>query len=176
MNKKLIFLVFALGFIACNQREESKANTDLLYFDINGYFKKEAVRLKKLNPQIVKEVSVNDVSETQTLKLTDWEKELAIFINADINKASWKGSFNMDKKFELEHYTSSSKKIPIKDVVINTLNNKVKKVQIIISNKNILYTSSDTLIYYPDSLYQIKKYQKIKLLMAKSYHILGKFK
>ena len=175
MNRKLILFVFAFGLFGCNQREASKANTDLLYFDIKGYFVKEALRLNKTNPQVKKQVIVNGTSETIVSHITDWQKEFAIFVNADINKASWKGSFKADNNSESEHYTSSNKKIPVKDVIINMSKGKIRKVEIIIANKNILYVSGDTLIYYPDSLYQIKKHQKIKLLNAKSYQITGKF-
>ncbi|MFC4210046.1 hypothetical protein ACFOWA_02555 [Pedobacter lithocola] len=176
MYKKVIVLVAAFGLFSCNQREESKANTDLLYFDINGYFKKEASRLKKTNPQITKQVFVNNATETKTQTIKDWDKELAIFSSADINKSSWRGSFTIDRTANKEHYTSASKKIPVKDVLIEKYNQEIQKVQIIISNKNILYTSGDTLTYYPDSLYQIKKHQQIKLLNAKNYQISGRFK
>jgi len=176
MNKKLILLTFALGCFGCNQREESKANTDLLYFDINGYFKREASRLKKINPEVFKEVSVNGTAEQRKLHIKDWEKELAIFSNADINKASWKGSFKIEKAEHTESYTSNNKRIPVKKVLVYKDNSKVKRLEIIITNKNILYSSGDTLLYYPDSLYQIKKHQKIKLLKAKTYTVTGRFK
>lgn len=176
MNKKLILFAFALGCFGCNQPEESKANTDLLYFDVSGYFRREASRLKKINPEIVKEVSVNGAAEQQKLRITDWEEELAVFSNADINKTSWKGSFKIEKAEYKESYTSNNKRIPVKKVLIYKDNSKVKKLEIIITNKNILYSSGDTLIYYPNSLYQIKKHQKIKLLKAKTYTITGRFK
>lgn len=175
MNRKLILFVCAFGLLGCNQREESKANTDLLYFDVKGYFVKEAIRLSKLNPQITKQVTVNGTTETNLIHIEDWQKEFSIFVNADINKASWKGSFKTDNTTDFEHYTSSSKKIPVKGVLINKVSGKIKKIEIIIANKNILYTSGDTLTYYPDSLYQISKHQKIKLLSSKSYQIRGKF-
>ncbi|MCZ4222079.1 hypothetical protein [Pedobacter rhodius] len=176
MNKKLSILVFTLGFLACNQRDESKVNTNLLYFDINGYFKKETARLTKTNPKVIKGVSVNNVKETKVLKIADWAKEFAIFTNADINKASWNGSFKVEKTNKTENYTSDDKKIPVKRVVLTQENGRIKKLEIVISNKNLLYTSGDTLIYYPDSLYQIKKHQKIRLLSAKNYEITGRFK
>jgi len=175
MNKNLILSVFAFGLFGCNQREASKANKDLLYFDLKGYFVGEAIRLNKINPQVKKQVIVNGTSETSVIHITDWQKEFAIFMNADINKASWKGSFKADNNLAFEHYTSANKKIPVKNLLVSKTDGKVKKIEIIIANKNILYLSGDTLIYYPDSLYQIKKYQKIKLLNAKSYQITGKF-
>ncbi len=171
MAKKLMYFIFAFGLISCNQEKESKANTELLYFDIKGYFQKESIRLKKTNPLILKEVDIDGVKETKKLNINDWEKEFSIFANADINKASWKGSFKIQKLNDGLIYTSSSKKIPVKSVQIDSFENKVKKIEIIISNKNILYTSGDTLLYYPDSLYLVKKHQKIKLLKEKKYQV-----
>lgn len=171
MVKRLICFVFALSLISCNQEKESKSNTELLYFDISGYFQQESVRLKKLNPEILKEVDINGVKESKKLSIKDWEKEFSIFANADINKASWKGSFKIQKLSNGLIYTSSSKKIPVKSIRIDSFGNKVKKIEIIISNKNILYTSGDKLLYYPDSLYLVRKHQKIKLLKEKKYQV-----
>jgi len=176
MSKKFIFLVFALGLFACNQPKQPEVNTNVLYFDITGYFKQEATRLRNLNPEIVKEVSVNGLMEQKKMKISDWEKELAIFTNADINKASWKGSFKITKTPGTETYTSSNKRIPVKKVVIQKQDSKVKRLEIIITNKNILYSSGDTLFYYPDSLYKIIKHQKIKLLKPKTYTVTGTLK
>lgn len=176
MKKKLILLAFALSCFGCNQRKEFKADTNLLYFDINGYFKREATRLKKINPEIVKEVSVNGAAERRKIRITDWEKELAIFSNADINKASWRGSFEVQKAEDTESYTSNNKRIPVKKVIVEKDNSNVKRLEVIITSNNILYSSGDTLLYCPDSIYQIKKHQKIKLLKAKTYTVTGRFK
>ena len=176
MVKKLYILVFALAFFSCNQRKEAEANTDLLYFDVKGYFAKEISRLQKLNPEVNKTVSINSVTENKTAKIVDWAKELAIFVNADINKTSWKGSFKIKEQNGVDSYTSDNKKIPIKKLSITWNGQKAGKIEIIIDNKNILYRSLDTLTYYPDSLYVIKKQQKIRLLNEKKYSIVGKLK
>ncbi|RYG09492.1 MAG: hypothetical protein EOO07_23780, partial [Chitinophagaceae bacterium] len=98
MVKKLYFLVFALALFSCNQRKEAEANTDLLYFDVKGYFEKEINRLQKLNPEVNKTVSINGAAENKIAKIANWTKELAIFVNADINKTSWKGSFKIKEQ------------------------------------------------------------------------------
>jgi len=176
MVKKLYILVFALALFSCNQRKEAEANTDLSYFDVKGYFTKEISRLQKLNPEVNKTVSVNGVAENKTAKITDWAKELAIFVNADINKTSWKGSFETKEQDGTDSYTSDNKKIPVKKVSITWHGQRAGKIEIIIDNKNILYRSQDTLTYYPDSLYTVKKHQKIRLLSEKKYSIIGKLK
>ncbi|PWS26056.1 hypothetical protein DHW03_18595 [Pedobacter yonginense] len=176
MIKKQYLFVFALALFSCNQRKESEANTDLLYFDVKGYFKKEISRLQKQKPIVNKMVIVNGASENKALVIQDWNKELSVFIDADINKTSWKGSFQTSKNNLEENYTSSNKKIPVKSIRVEKDGARIKKVEIFIANKNILYTSNDTLVYYPDSLYQIKKQQKIKLLEPKKYIITGKIR
>jgi len=176
MAKKLFLFVFALALFSCKRKQEEQVNTSLLYFDVKGYFEKEALRLKKNNPIIIKEVSINGATEAKTIKIKDWLNEFSIFIDADINKASWRGSFIAKKTSDTELYTSSNKRIKVKSVYIQKEQNKIKGIQIIISNKNILYTSNDTLSYYPNRLYEIKKQQKIKLLKLKSYKVTGKFK
>lgn len=176
MIKKISILVFALALFSCNQQKEAEANTSLTYFDVKGYFGKEISRLQHLNPEVDKTVSINGVAENKTAKITDWTKELAIFVNADINKTSWKGSFKATKQDGADIYTSDSKKIPIKKISVMQSGQKVDRIEIIIDNKNILYQSQDTLTYYPDSLYMIKKHQKIRLLNEKRYSVIGKLK
>ena len=175
MMKKLLILVFALAFFSCNQREAAKANTELLYFDLKGYFGKEIIRLRNAKVKVDKTVSINGISEKKSLLITDWDKELAIFVNADINKTSWKGSFKVSRQNGVESYTANSKKIPVKKVSIAHKDSRISKIEIIVNNKNILYQSIDTLTYYPDQLYQIKKQQKIRLLAPKEYSIFAKF-
>lgn len=176
MIKKLFIPLFALAFLSCNQRKEAEANTDLIYFDIKGYFENEISRLQKQNPTVNKTVSVNGKAESKNTKIADWSKELAIFVNADINKTSWKGSFKTKKQDGVDIYTSDHKKIPVKKISITWNGQKAGKIEIIVDNKNIVYRSQDTLTYFPDSLYEIKKQQKIRLLKNKKYAVVGKFK
>ncbi|WP_343522416.1 hypothetical protein [Pedobacter sp.] len=176
MIKKISILLFALAFFSCKQRKEAEAKTDLQYFDIKGYFDKEISRLQKLNPVVNKTVNVNGTAESKTSKMASWAKELAIFVNADINKASWKEGFKATQLDGTEAYTSDNKKIPVKKVSITRNGSEIQKIEILIDNKNILYQSQDTLTYFPDSLYSIRKHQKIRLLKEKKYSITGKLK
>lgn len=159
---------------ACTLKEQERSNTTT-YFDLAAYFKKEAARLSKSNLMIDKTVSVNGAEEQKKIKIANWEKEFDTFISSDINKASWRGSFQLNKTAQEETYTSSSKKIPIKKLQISYQNQKITAIKVFITNSNDLYTSTDSLTYYPDSLYQINKTQRIKLMDEKKYIITGRF-
>lgn len=173
---KLSYLgVFILFLFSCAQQESKQLDTPI-YFDLSKYFNQEAARLQKGNPTIIKSVTALAKAEQKATKITDWKTELASFSNADINKASWKGEFTETNNTGNVSYATTNPKIPIKKIEIVSINNKVKSVKIFKATKNYLYTSKDTLIYYPDSLYFIQNLQNIKLLGDKKYQVTGKFK
>jgi hypothetical protein len=173
--KNIFYFCLLTLFFSCSLKEEKKA-TDKLYFDLEGYFIEEATRLAKENPTITKTVMVNDKVEKKQVKLDNWKQEFGSFISADINKASWKGSFRISKAGNLVVFSSENEKIPVKKVEITYQHKTIQSIKILIVNTNILYTSGDILTYYPDSLYEIKKTQQIKLMKEKRYQVTGKFK
>lgn len=173
--KKWILGIVIFSIFSCSQQESKKANTSA-YFDLSGYFEGEAIRLQKTNPTIIKSVTALAKAEQKTIKISDWKTELSSFSNADINKASWKGDFIETSTNTLLSYATSNPKIPIKRIEIAKVNNQIKSIKIFKATENYLYVSTDTLSYYPDSLYSIENLQNIKLLGEKKYQISGKFK
>lgn len=172
--KKLLFCGLALALASCTPKEQETKHAKS-YFDLEGYFKKEAARLQKANPAISKTVMVGGQSETRKITIANWEKEFDLFIQADINKAAWHGSFKATAVNGTQVYTSQNAKVPVKKLEVRFRNNKVSAIRIFVRNTNDLYTSNDSISYYPDSLYQIKKTQQIRLSADKKYEITGKF-
>ncbi len=172
--RKIIFYCLILFCSSCTLKEQEKA-AGKTYFDLESYFKSEANRLSKANLQIDKTVLVNGESEEKNVKINNWEKELESFTSSDINKTSWRGAFKIKKDFSTETYVSDNEKINVKKVEITYRKNIIYGIKIFITTTNRLYTSKDSLIYYPDSLYQIKKVQQIKLMDKKMYDITGRF-
>jgi len=175
MRKGLICCVIAICCYACtssNENQEQKPNN---YFDVLGFFNGEITKLNKLQPIVYKTVNENGNIESKQLKIKDWKREFKLFLAADINKAAWRSAFKVVTKDSLTTYTSTDEKIPIKKLSILRLNNKVVAIEVVNKNFNILYKATDTLTYYTDSLYRIKKTQNIKLLSPKTYEITGKF-
>lgn len=167
--------VFVFFVFSCSQQESKKANTPT-YFDVAGYFEKEAARLQKKNPTVIKNVLAKGDVEKKPIKIASWKTEFASFSNSDINKASWRGEFAEKVKDDSLSYTTNNPNIPIKKIEIIKFNDQIKSIKIFKSTKNSLYTSTDTLLYYPDSLYAIRSQQKIKLLSTKNYQVIGSLK
>lgn len=173
--RKLSFLILLFSLGACNSAPQKKQFKASQYFDLKDYIAKEAKRLNKLNPEIDKDVIVNKAGERKKVKIADWQKELAIYADADINKSAWQGLFEFHESKDSKTYVSDNEKVPVKSLAVKYRDGKICGIEILIKTENSLYTSNDTLSYFPDSLYQVKKTQHIKLLNEKNYQITGKF-
>lgn len=173
--KNYLVIVLLSFLFSCTQQESKKTNTPS-YFDITGYFAGEANRLQKINPTIIKDVIAVGKAEQRSTTISDWKTELVTFSNADINKAAWAGEFTVTQNGTVTSYSTGNPKIPVKKVEVTKFGDKITGVKIFKATENYLYNSTATLVYYPDSLYVIQNHQKVKLLGAKNYKIIGKLK
>lgn len=172
----LLYSVLLLLFCGCDPMAGNQQKDALQYFDLKGYVRREAIRLQKSKILINKTVSIDASAETRSLRIADWQKELAALTDADINKASWKGLFSVKKEKDEVIYQSTSEKVPIKRISIKYKHQVPSRIVVLIENSNMLYSSADTLTYCPDSLYDLRKEQKIRLFSPKRYRISLKFR
>jgi hypothetical protein len=175
MRKILAFTFLALSLAACQQKEIS--NKQLKYVDLQGFFSAEASRLNAKKSTFTKTVCINGKTESKVVnKSIDWEKELSVFKEADINKPAFKGMYQITKLANKTIYTSNSKNAPVKRIEVDFGNTKKPiGIRIFQLTKNMIYQSTDTLSYYPDSVYSIHKRQVVRILGTTDYAIDGKF-
>jgi hypothetical protein len=171
----LFVLLLTASFWSCRP-EVKQSNGTLKYFDLSGYFKAEAARLAKQHKPIVKTVSYNGKPETKNILIKNWVRELDLFTSSDINKAAWKDSYQIAKSDDSIVYTTIDTNLHSRRIVISLKTSQVKAIIINNFTKNMLYETSEKLIYYPDSLYYIEKHQHVKLLGTNTYQIIGRFK
>lgn len=146
------------------------------YFDIAGYFKKEAQRLQQQSPALQKEVGKNDQQEVKQQQIQDWEREFGLFTSSDINKTDWLSSYSIDSTAQKISYKRKDPKLRTERIEVYKLpDGRVKQIQIINSDKNWLYSSHEKLNYFPDSLYRIHKEQSILILGKNHYTVEGVF-
>ena len=168
-------LLWVVFLYACGSKQQQKNDTQPIHFDVKSFFEKEIARLDHQNPLVLKIVAKNELSEEKKLKIKNWKKELQSFIDADINKASWQKEFKTSITNETISYTTTNEKIPVKKLIVKQKGNHISYIKAIVNDSNFLYISKDTLTYYPNQFYEIKKTQKIKLFSKISYKIIGKF-
>lgn len=168
----VIFIV--TNSIGCKPNAVSKKN-ELKYFDLKGYFISEAARLTLKNKAVEKAATYNKSTESKTIFIQNWEREFDFFISSDINKPSWKDSYTIEKSEDLLIYRAKFKELKLREMIVKIVDNKIKWVFVYNTVNNVLYYSSEQLSYFPDSLYQIEKQQKVKFLNKNYFRIKEKF-
>ncbi|WP_256007595.1 hypothetical protein [Pedobacter deserti] len=171
-SKILCLLIVTLSACTSEPKEVLRGE----YFDLAGYLHKEARQLSSTVRRAKKTVGIDGSYETKELQITDWEEELAPFIDADINKAAWRGKFREVKDTNKVSYVSEDTKIPVKELSVSFENNAINAISIVLKTDNILYSSYDSLRFFPDSLYEIRRVQKINMLGQKVYTVRASLK
>ncbi len=160
------------SFASCETGHNNTDGQAKSYFDIKGYFTTEASRLARSSPMVVKTIEDNGNPETRKVKISSWQNELSLFTESDINKASWKDSYNVEKGNLSIKYLAKDPKLRTRMIEVQYLADKrVKSVTINNESHNILYANTEHLEYFPDSLYKIEKIQRVKVLGSHDYRI-----
>ena len=171
----MIGLLSIASLSSCVKNTTQVANEEY-FFSLKGYFEDEAQRLVIAQPTILKEVKRNSFDEEKEVKIQDWKKEFGLFIESDINKISWKDSYQETTHQDTLIYQSKDPKLRTQEIVIIKRNNQVQKIAIKNIVDNYLYNSIENLTYYPDSLYQINKKQDVIVIGTNEYQINGYLK
>ncbi len=175
-SEKTVLILLSIWLAGCKS-EDKAPDVVKNYFDIRGFFNSEATRLGNKNTVVLKTVSDNHSSEEKKVTIADWQNELELFSESDINKASWKDSYKTEKKSNTVIYVAAEPGLRTRKISITrSLAGKISRIQIENKAENMLYTSVENLNYYPDSLYIIDKFQKVRILGPHHYIITGKLK
>jgi len=171
-------MLLILLILGCNPRSERKLQlNEKPYFDIAGYFSKEAERLQTKEPLIKKVVNKNNDPEERQIQLENWKNEFELFISSDINKPDWLTSYAIDSSAQKTSYSAKDPKLRTKNIQIyRNKKGQIEKIAIQNSDKNWLYHSSEKLVYYTDSFYKIEKMQSIRLIGTNKYSVEGLIK
>ena len=173
VTSRLISVVLLFNCLSACKPAVKESGASLKYFDLKGYFTKDTARLNKLYNQVDKTVTYNGAAEQKKVKITDWGRELDLFIRSDINKPAWKNSYTVVSNNDFLLYKAKDPDLQTQEMLIKLDKRQVKWMLIYNRDHNLLYTTTEKLTYYPDSLYMISKMQKVRLMGTNFYKIKG---
>ena len=139
------------------------------YFDLKGFFEKEKERLAG-QQNFKKTVIVNGEAEVNETAEIDFEKELTIFSNSDINRPAWSDKYSVDSVFnekkELVHlgYETSDKKLRTRKIAVDFDGGAVSKIQIENMTSTAIANAQQSLTYEPAKGYSIESRQNVKTI------------
>lgn len=174
MNNLIKAFILVLILSGC-AKENKNSRNQIYYFDLKTYFNKTATELNSKKILVDKTVSKNELSENKKIEIKDWKTELALFIEADINKPAWKDSYIKDSTAAKIIYNAKDSDLKTQRIEIEFKNGIPIQFKINTKMDNILYHTTEELKFYPDSVYSIDKHQKVMLMGKNNYLIKGIF-
>ncbi|MBL4654343.1 MAG: hypothetical protein JKY33_00790 [Bacteroidia bacterium] len=135
-----------------------------MHFDIEKYFKEQINQLTADNYTLNKTVYHNDANESKSFQIVDWSKELNIFKDYNINKASFIGKYTIDTVIDNNtktiQYIASDSALALKQLSIIFDNDIIVEISFKKSSDNFLYNSLQELTYFPLKGYKVSGKQK----------------
>jgi flagellar motor protein MotB len=172
---------FILTNACSNSVSSNTQKATASYFSLQQFFNDEAQRLQKNNTKLEKVITLNENEETKTISNIDWQKELALFKEADLNKPSWYDQYRIDSTQQNQElhisYTALNDKLRTKSVqlIFSNNNNYPHLIKIARNTNNLLYNLEEQYSYRSNEGYHIKSHQKIMGLNPSTFEIKGNY-
>jgi hypothetical protein len=176
--KNLMAFIFVFGMLlGCGSAEKPMQNNT--YFAWSAFLKHQMNGYAKSNQRVHKTVVLDGKKEVKIVSNLDWEKEFALYLEADLNKLAYEKSY--DNLSEPGFYWYSLKKdenLPVKKMIIHLdAEERPTKVEIEMAQKNFLFeTRKKLFMSFSDGkiqTYYIEGMQQFFLAQPTNYKILG---
>ncbi|SFU09525.1 hypothetical protein SAMN04489724_3906 [Algoriphagus locisalis] len=175
-----IILIVLFGFSSCVDEISNNMETDP-YFDLKGFIEEHIQKVDKAEVTKTSQIQGEEKEVEVIYSKKDWEEELSIFKDADINKASMLQSYKTSKSDDLlVHEALPKSKEKVKYIKVTYENGAVSSVSIKIADDNLFYASTTLAEIHINSStklmehYSIQTSQKIWFLDENNMKIQGK--
>lgn len=176
-----IFPVILFFVLAGCENAKDKVARSNKYFSLTQFAEEVKADITNDTSQnFEKTVTVNGKSEAKNTTQLDWDADLELLRQLDINKPSWQLSFSQTETMlpygQLIRIVAIDSMPQVKEVkIVKNKEGRVTEVFALKHTKNFLYELTQSAHYFTDSLYQIKSSQKIWLLGDKEFLLETKF-
>jgi len=178
----VVFTVAALFFsaTACQsslEEPQGAAKTSApVFFDLKGYMAQQVETLKMARPRVKKRVSINGKMEERVSDQINFEEELAIFINSDINKPAWSDKYTKDSSFsggQVQNilYLAQQENLKTQMMLVSFSGGAVNKIELKNRTSAAIVTAEQTMIYTPGKGYSIIYKEMPALAEAKNFSV-----
>ena len=173
--RKLLFI--SLLLVGCAKSETQNSTKE--YFDLAGLVNQQITELNKNQPLTHKNLVIEEKKEVLNTNKIDWQKELELFLQADLNKQSYQLSYNKEETPQMAVYTlKEGENLPVKSLkIIFDEDKSAKHIEALIQTENYLYQSEKHLLMTLDknqlTNYQIEGWQELFIGKKKGFKVDG---
>lgn len=136
-------------FCACDNtvRQAKQPNT---YYDVATFVKGQIDILQTLKPTVSKALNIKGKTQTQTTSAVDWNHELELFAQADINKPAFRSSYQVSRPdsltFEYKLKPGEKETVYSLRVRLDSVTRQPRQIEAVLMTTNPLYTSERRLL------------------------------
>jgi len=171
-----------LIFSAC-QTPAGKHNEPAVYYDVKGFVRNQIQLLNQQKPTVEKTMFVGNDQEKRSTNEVNWQKELELFVQADINKPAYRQSYAIARPDSLtyEYTIQTQEDLPVRylKVVLDKPNGQPTLIEAKILAENKLYESEKNLLMrcaqksgdWRVASYQIKGFQELVISDRKPFDV-----
>ncbi len=187
----LLFLINSL--MSCSGIDESQQTEKKGdYYDLSGLVQSQMETLNDQQPKVYKTAEIDGQEESKLVENVDWEKELSLFVDADLNKPRLISlydtrNYKNDEGDQVIVYQMKEKDVSgvIKMEIVNDpTEGELKKILIEYCEANLLFTTEQWLSLdfngssgTPElKSYSIEGFEKMVMKDTMSYKIHGEIK
>ena len=181
--KPFIVGILSLFAFACDNSTPQTA-TKPVYFDVANYVKGQIQTLSARKPTVTKKAFINRQTNNQTTKEIDWEKELELFMQADINKPAFRNSYAITRPDSLTYqYTlkPTKEKLTVRmlTVKLDPASGQPTKIEATLRSENLLYESERRLLLESGGdgsvrQYRVEGFQQLTYFDRNEFRVEGK--
>lgn len=174
---QLLFALFIV-FTACN---DIKVKTqEKFYFSISPYIDQLVSELEQGETGLKKTAYLNDRKDSSFSESVNWESELSIFKEAEINKSAYRDKFEVDTTVNSDQniitYKTTDKKIRVKFLrVTKNKSGEISSIEVNLKTDNTLYSSSQNLKLIPGKGFSVEGMQNIAQVSLDWFRLDGVF-
>lgn len=159
-------LMLILG--ACQVPEVEQVDPQDAFFDMKAYF---AAEIKSLSQRrnITKTTQINGQEETHTFDTLDFSRELAVFVESDINRIAWLDQYEVDSTLTAQGalagitYQALKPELKTQKLQIQFEQNQPSYIQVNRLMENALMNAAMQMEYRPGKGYRIQSNQKLRI-------------
>lgn len=180
----IVAAILLFSLVSCRP-EETGDDAPKLYYDLKGFIENQIVYLNDKKPKVSKTAVLGSKREVSETREVDWKKELELFVQADINKPSYRQSYEVigNGPLHYEYRLKSGNDLPVAYLKIDTdtVLKQPLHVEALIRTKNKIYNSEKRVVLNAQkrnsllevNSYEVTGYQKLIFVEKKEFSILG---
>lgn len=157
-------MLICAGSCAPNQEEIQQPSVDP-FFDVDSFFREEIAVWDSLQPTVTKQVLFDGVEEVGEFDSLDYDTQLRVFLDSDINKPAWFDKYRIDTIREegrgyRVQYTSLSPKLRVQKLEVQWREGEPVAIHVEKATRSLLETLEQNLTYQTGEGFTLEMLQK----------------